>query len=108
MHGNNSSLREILSKAEYAKHLPDIRCDLSQHIGWRRKFFDNPDRTKFEISAESLRDTFPNLVDTISSKNLRYTVEKENGDSVDSVLFKFYPTDYPDLTKISLNNPESR
>jgi len=95
-----------LDKDTHLEFLGDIRCDVSQHMGWRRKLFENPDHTKFEISAESIQDKFPSLAENISTYNLRYVVEKENGDSVDSVVFKFYPLSYPENVKISYNNPE--
>ncbi|WDT86644.1 hypothetical protein [Alteromonas sp. 009811495] len=97
-----------MNKDAHLKFLADVRCDVSQHMKWRRRLFDNPDNTKFEVSPESIEDLFPTLAECIRSEGLRFMVEKEDGDSVNAVVFKFYPTLYPEYVKVSFNNPEAR
>lgn len=88
--------------------LGEIRSDISQHMEWRRKLFDHPEHTKFEVTAESVKNTFPSLAQKIQRANLVFIVEKENGSSKDAVVFKFYPASYPEYVKVSFNNPTIR
>lgn len=97
-----------MNKDSHLKLLEDVRCDVSQHMGWRRRLFDNPDNTIFEVTPESIEDIYPSLAEAIRSKSLNFMVEKENGDSIDSVVFKFYPASYPEYVKLSFNNPKAR
>ncbi|MEP1630874.1 MAG: hypothetical protein ABJI60_11745 [Kangiellaceae bacterium] len=95
-------------KKLHQKYLADVRCDVSQHSGWRVRLFDNAENTKFQITSESVRDVFQSLSDNIAKHNLKFIVEKvQNCDSKD-VTFKFYPENYPEMVKYSFNNPESR
>jgi hypothetical protein len=93
-------------------YLADIRCDVSQHSGWRGRVFDNKENSKFTITPESIEDVFRILARDIKTHHLEFIVEKilaeqmavKLSDPTD-IVFQFYPKNYPELIKYSFNNP---
>ncbi|GEA11143.1 hypothetical protein [Alteromonas sp. KUL49] len=78
-----------MTKEAHVQLLGEIRSEISQHMQWRRKLFDHPDNTEFEITPESVEDTCPSLAKKIRAQSLKFVVVKNNGESLDGVILSF-------------------
>lgn len=89
--------------------------DASQDSAWRQRLFDSTPNEVFRIWACSTEGLPPNVVSAVRKYKLNYSVrvaapnESEPWLSADgAVLFKFWATDFEELTCFTGNNPRVR
>jgi hypothetical protein len=104
-----------LIKKLHRRWLDDLMMDASQASYWRGRLFDSKLGEVFEISRGVTSELPRRVTEAIHQYGLRFSVSTVSPVEADSwlsqggyVIFKFWATEFPSLTRYSGNNPASR
>jgi len=104
-----------LIKKLHRRWLDNVMMDASQSGYWRGRLFDATLGDVFEISRRNTSGLPGRVTEAIQKYGLRFSVstvssvEAESWLSQDgNVVFKFWATEFPSVTRFSGNNPASR
>jgi hypothetical protein len=104
-----------LIKKLHRRWLDEAMIDATQASYWRGRLFDSTPREVFEISRRDTSGLAPGVTSAIAKYGLRFSVCTVPSGEAESwlsqggnVIFKFWATEFPSLTRFSGNNPAVR
>jgi hypothetical protein len=113
--GARSKRSRRLIKKLHRRWLDDLMMDASQSGYWRGRLFDAPPGEVFEISPRNTSGLPRRVTEAIQKYGLCFSVSTVSSVEAESwlsqggnVIFKFWATEFPSVTRFSGNNPASR
>jgi hypothetical protein len=104
-----------LVKKLHRRWLAECAIDASQSACWRTCLFDSKAGAVFELSPANLAGLSEHAAAAIQKLGLRFSVTVSDSEGADSwlrqneaVVFKFWATDFPEVSFYSGNNPAIR
>ena len=104
-----------LIKKLHRRWLDHVMMDASQASYWRGRLFDATLGEVFEISRRNTSGLPRRVTEAIQKYGLRFSVSTVSSVETESwlsqggnVIFKFWVSEFPSVTRFSGNNPASR
>ena len=104
-----------LIKKLHRRWLDDVMMDASQALYWRGRLFAATRGEVFEISRRNTSGLPRRVTEAINQYGLRFSASTVSSVEAESwlsqggnVVFKFWATEFPSVTRFSGNNPASR